>query len=314
MPHPASRVLTMLELLQAHRRMTGRELAERLGVDERTVRRYAATLDELGIPVTAERGRYGGYRLMPGFKLPPLMLTDEEAVAVMLGLVAAGRLGLTTGAPAAASAEAKISRVLPAALAERLAALRQSLGLTLRAPRDPATDPATDLLLTLGAATSAGQGITLTYKTERRRVDPYGLVFHSGRWYLVAYDHRREDIRSFRLDRIAAAEPTGESFEAPPDFDAVAHVTRQWAGLPWRWEVEVLLQADVAEVRRRVPPAVAQVNEDPRGVLLSCRAESLPGMAHMLAGLGWPFTVLRPAELRTAVADHAVRLAEYARH
>ena len=307
----------MLELLQAHRRMTGPDLAARLGVDERTVRRYAATLGDLGIPVTADRGRYGGYRLLPGFKLPPLMLTDEEAVAVVLGLVAAGRLGLTTGTPAAASAEAKITRVLPAALARRLGALRDSLGLTLRAPREPSADPATDLLLTLGTATRSRQRIGLTYRTaertSRRHVDPYGLVFHSGRWYLVAYDHRRDDIRSFRLDRIVAAEPTGESFEAPAGFDAVAHVTRQWAGLPWRWEVEVLLEADVAEVRRRVPPAVAEVTEDPRGVLLTCRAESLPGMAHMLAGLGWPFTVLRPAELRTAVAEHAARLADFAR-
>ncbi|MGA5302145.1 helix-turn-helix transcriptional regulator [Nucisporomicrobium flavum] len=313
MPHPASRVLAMLELLQAHRRMTGRDLAARLGVDERTVRRYAATLDDLGIPVTADRGRYGGYRLLPGFKLPPLMLTDEEAVAVVLGLVAAGRLGLTTGSPAAAAAEAKITRVLPAALAGRLAALRASLGLTLRAPRDPAADPGTDLLLALGAATRARQVIALTYRSGPRRVDPYGLVFHSGRWYLVAHDHRHGDVRSFRLDRIAAAEPTGESFEPPPGFDAVAHVTRQWAGLPWRWEVEVLLEADITEVRRRVPAAVAEVAEDPRGVLLSCRAESLPGMAHLLAGLGWPFTVLRPAELRTAVAEHAARLADFAR-
>ncbi|MEV4706952.1 YafY family protein [Actinoplanes sp. NPDC049316] len=313
MPHPAARVLAMLELLQAHHRMTGRDLATRLGVDERTVRRYAATLDDLGIPVTAERGRYGGYRLLPGFKLPPLMLTDEEAVAVVLGLVAAARLGLTAGSPAAAAAEAKISRVLPPALGERLAALRASLGLTLKAPREPVADPAADLLLALGAATRARQEIDLTYRTGSRRVDPYGLVFHSGRWYLVAHDHLRDDIRSFRLDRIVAAEPTGETFEAPADFDAVAHVTRQWAGLPWRWEVEVLLEADVADLRRRIPPQVAELTEDTRGVLMRCRAENLTGMAQMLAGLGRPFTVLRPAELRTAVAEHADRLAGFAR-
>jgi len=337
MPHPASRVLAMLELLQAHRSMRGGELAARLAVDERTIRRYAGTLAELGIPVTAERGRYGGYRLLPGFRLPPLMLTDDEAVAVVLGLIAADRLGLAVDAPAGAAAEAKISRVLPVGLAERLAALRASLGLTMHR-REPDARPApgtalstTDLLLTLGTATRSHQRLAITYRAphrlapggaedppppavrvSRREVDPYGLVFHSGRWYLVAHDHRTDEIRSFRLDRITAATPTGETFEAPPNFDAVAHVTRQWAGLPWKWQVEVLIEADVAQVRRRIPAAIADVTEAPDGVRLTCRAQSLPGMAQMLAGLSWPFTVVQPDELRTALADHAARLARYA--
>ncbi|HKT05479.1 MAG TPA: HTH domain-containing protein, partial [Rugosimonospora sp.] len=126
MPHPASRVLAMLELLQAHHVLGGRELAGRLGVDERTVRRYAATLTELGVPVGAARGRYGGYRLRPGYKLPPLMFTDDEALAVVLGLLAARRLALAgdqPGAPAVESAMAKLRRVLPDALAGRVTAL-----------------------------------------------------------------------------------------------------------------------------------------------------------------------------------------------
>lgn len=142
----------------------------------------------------------------------------------------------------------------------------------------------------------------------RRVVDPYGLVFHAGRWYLVAHDHRSDEIRSFRLDRIVAVRPTGAVFEAPPNFDAVAHVTRQWAGLPWRWEVEVLIEADVAQVRRRIPAALADVTEAAQGVRLSCRAQSLPGMAQLLAGLGWPFTVVRPDELRAALVEHAAQL------
>src|SRR5689334_1538606 len=175
MAHPAARVLAMLELLQAHRRITVSRLADRLSVDERTVRRYADTLTDLGIPVTADRGRYGGYRLLPGFKLPPLMLTDDEAVAVVLGLVAADSLGLATDAPASAAAEAKITRVLPAALGDRLAALRASLGLTMRrrepdaAPRYGATPSTADLLLTLGTATRSQQRLALTYRTPRRR-------------------------------------------------------------------------------------------------------------------------------------------------
>jgi predicted DNA-binding transcriptional regulator YafY len=324
----------MLEVLQSHRRLTGAELAGRLGVDERTVRRYAGTLHELGIPVTADRGRYGGYRLSPGYKLPPLMLTDDEAVAVVLGLVAAERLGLGTQAPATAAATAKITRILPAALAERLAALRESLGLTL-APRQEHARPATDLLLTLAAATRTHRRIDLTYRSgrrpaapdddppsagparsrpavSRRDVDPFGLVFHAGRWYLVAHDHRTDETRSFRVDRIVAADVSQETFEPPLGFDAVAHVTRQWAGLPWQWEVEVLIEADVAQVRRRVPATIAELSETADGVLLRTRAQSLSGMAQLLAGLGWPFTVVRPDELRTALTEHADRLTAYA--
>jgi predicted DNA-binding transcriptional regulator YafY len=325
MTHPASRILAMLELLQARRRMTGPDLAARLAVDERTVRRYARTLAGLGIPVTAERGRYGGYHLLPGFKLPPLMLTDDEAVAVVLGLIAADRLGLGTEAPATAAAAAKITRVLPAALADRLAALRESLGFTMPPPArdtpEPATPggvrPATDTVLTLGAATRAHERLTLTYRTRtgetsRRDFDPYGLVFHKGRWYAVGQDHRRAEIRSFRLDRIVTAERSGATFEAPDGFDAVAHLNRQWAGLPWLWEVEVLIEADVTQVRRRVPANVADVTEAAGGVLLRCRAQRLDGMAQMLSGLGWPFTVVRPDELHAALVEHATRLTQYA--
>ncbi|HXA61742.1 MAG TPA: HTH domain-containing protein, partial [Streptosporangiaceae bacterium] len=129
MSHPTTRVLAMLELLQAHHRLGGAALAERLGVDVRTVRRYADRLAELGVPVVAERGRYGGYRLMPGYKLPPLMLTDDEATAVVLGLLAGRRLGLP--ADATESALAKVQRVLPVALRERVQALQETLGFTL---------------------------------------------------------------------------------------------------------------------------------------------------------------------------------------
>src|SRR5256714_9916936 len=151
MSHPAGKVLALLELLQAHHTLPGRELARRLGVDERTVRRYAGTLAELGVPVHAAGGRYGGYRLAPGYKLPPLMFTDDEGVAVVLGLLAADRLGLVTERHANASALAKIRRVLPAGNADRVRALEESLGFTLRQPRAAASAP-TRILLALGGA------------------------------------------------------------------------------------------------------------------------------------------------------------------
>lgn len=316
MSHPAARVLGMLELLQSHGRLTATDLGRRLGVDERTVRRYAHTLGDLGIPVEAIRGRYGGYRLLPGYKLPPLMLTGDEAVAVVLGLVVAARSGLATGAPATTTALAKIRRVLPAGLADQLAALQETLGFTAD-PRTPTARPATPILLAVGEATRARRRIRITYRSWRgdetqREVDPYGVVFHAGRWYVTGHDHRSGQVRTFRLDRICTVLTVGEAFEVPPGFDPVAQVIRSLAGVPYTWEVEVLLEADPAEAARRVPSSVAELSESADGVVLRTRAQSLDGMAHMLAGLGWPFTVVRPDELRAAVAGYAERLARCA--
>ncbi|MEV1112294.1 YafY family protein [Micromonospora sp. NPDC049751] len=316
MSHPAGRVLALLELLQARHRATAGDLASRLGVDERTVRRYAATLVELGIPVLADRGRHGGYRLHPGYKLPPLMLTDDEAVAVLLGLVVAERVGLATELPATATAAAKIGRVLPAALADRLTALREHLGFTLRRP-EPQARPASGTLLALATAARRRQRVSLDYRSWRgershRDLDPYGLVFHAGRWYVTGHDHRRGEVRTFRLERIGAVTPGAETFTVPDGFDAVAWLTRSLAGVPYRHEVEVLLETDLVAARRRIPGSVAELTASGDGVLLRARAESLPGMAALLAGLGCPFTVRHPDALRAAVAEHARLLADWA--
>src|SRR3712207_2698876 len=150
MYHPTTRVLTVLELLQAHGRLSGPELAARLEVDLRTVRRYVTMLQDLGIPVEGERGRYGGYRLRPGYKLPPLMFSDDEALAVTMGLLAARRLGLAATAPAVEGALAKVERVLPPALRGRVAAVQQALVTDLPPARDV---PASGTVLTLSEAT-----------------------------------------------------------------------------------------------------------------------------------------------------------------
>jgi predicted DNA-binding transcriptional regulator YafY len=306
MPHPTTRILTMLELLQAHHRMGGAELARRLGVDERTVRRYAARLDELGVPVIAERGRYGGYRLMPGYKLPPLMLTGDEATAVVLGLLAGRRLGLP--GTATESALAKIQRVLPAALRDRVQALQQTLGFTL-AERPPG-EAATDVLLTLAAATRDRRRVRLGYHSWRgepseRDLDPYGLVFHSGRWYVTGHDHRSGEVRTFRADRVTSAEPGPDHYDVPEGIDPVQDVTRSLAGVPYAHHIEVWLETTVDEARRRVPASVATLDERDGGVLMTFRADSLRGAAQMLAGIGRPFVIRRPDELREAVRDLA---------
>ena len=310
MSHPTIRVLAMLELLQARRQLSGAELAAGLGVDQRTVRRYALRLADLGIPVTAERGRYGGYRLLPGYRLPPLMLTDDEAAAVVIGLLAAERLGQPVAG--ISTALAKIQRVLPAALSERVAALRQTLGFT-QYQRKPAVAADTGTVLTLAQAASQHQRVRLRYRSHaeqdsERDLDPYGLVLHSGRWYVTGRDGKSGELRTFRVDRVSEALLSGVSFDPPADFDPVQHVTRSLAAVPYAHEIEVVLATTLANAQRRIPPTVATLAETEGGVLLTGRAEHLPGLAAMLAGLGWPFTVRRPAALRDEVRALSDRL------
>ncbi|WP_279488158.1 YafY family protein [Actinomadura sp. 6K520] len=321
--HPTTRVLAMLELLQANHRIGGAELARRLGVDERTVRRYAARLGDLGVPVVAERGRHGGYRLMPGYKLPPLMLTDDEAAAVVLGLLAGRRVGLP--GQATESALAKVQRVLPAALRERIQALRETLGFTLPA-REPAPGtaapaaggaPGIGTVLTLAAATRERRRVRLRYRSRQgeaseRDLDPHGLVFHSGRWYVTGHDHRSGETRTFRVDRVVSAEPGTARYEIPAGIDPVRQVTRSLANVPYAHEVEVLLETTLAQARRRIPAATATLTEQDGGVLMETRAEHLDGMALMLAGLGFPFAIRRPGELRDHVRALARTLHEQA--
>jgi predicted DNA-binding transcriptional regulator YafY len=300
----------MLELLQGRRQLSGAELAAGLGVDQRTVRRYALRLADLGIPVTAERGRYGGYRLLPGYRLPPLMLTDDEAAAVVIGLLAAERLGQPV--VGVTTALAKIQRVLPAALSERVAALRQTLGFT-QYQRKPAVAADTGTVLTLAQAASQHQRVRLRYRSHaeqdsERDLDPYGLVLHSGRWYVTGRDGKSGELRTFRVDRVREALLSGVSFDAPADFDPVQHVTRSLAAVPYAHEIEVVLATTLENAQRRIPPTVATLAETEGGVLLTGRAEHLAGLAAMLAGLGWPFTVRRPAALRDEVRALSDRL------
>ena len=310
MSHPTTRVLAMLELLQARRQLSGAELAAGLGVDQRTVRRYALRLADLGIPVTAERGRYGGYRLLPGYRLPPLMLTDDEAAAVVIGLLAAERLGQPV--VGISTALAKIQRVLPVALSERVAALRQTLGFT-QYQRRPAVAADTGTVLTLATAASQHQRVRLRYRSHaeqdsQRDLDPYGLVLHSGRWYVTGRDGRSGEVRTFRVDRVREAQLSGVSFDAPAGFDPVQHVTRSLAAVPYTHEFEVVLATTLESAQRRIPPTVATLTKTEGGVLLTGRAEHLAGLAAMLAGLGWPFTVRRPAALIAEVRALSDRL------
>lgn len=313
MGSPTSRLLELLELLQTRPLVTGREIADQLAIDRRTVRRDVATLQRLGIPVEGERGVGGGYRVRPGYRLPPLMLSNDEATVVLLGLAAAQRLGLVEPSTAD-GALAKIYRVLPDALRRRVEALEAALAFT--APATAGEPPPTETALLLAEAIRRRRRVHVAYRSfageqTERELSPYGLVVHAGRWYLAAYDHARRALRTFRIDRVRHAAIADGTAAAPPDgFDARAHVSRSLARVPWPWEVEVLLHLPIEEARRRVPGTLAELTDDEGGTVLRMRVSSLDWTASLLAGLGCPFQVRRPDELRTSVRALAQRLAD----
>lgn len=318
MYHPTTRVLTVLELLQSHRQMSGPRLAERLEVDVRSVRRYIVMLQDLGIPIETERGRYGNYRLMRGFKLPPLMFTEDEALALTLGLLAARRLGMATATPAIEGALAKIDRVLPEALRERVQSLQETLVLANASSTRYRSAPESSVVLTLSAATQQEKRVWMRYLSGRaeeteRAVDPYGLIFHAGLWYTVGYCHLRQGLRLFRLDRMLQAKLLDETFARPPDFDSLGHFRRTIASMPDTWKMEVLLEMTREEAERQVPPTMAMLEQAENGVVMSGHTQDLSWVAHFLVSLRCPLVVREPPELNEALrklAAEIVRLAE----
>lgn len=314
MPRTTLRVLATLELLQARGRVTGPELARHLGVDPRTVRRYIDALDELGIPVTAERGAAGGYELVAGFKLPPMLFHDEEALALSVGLLASEALGLGALSPGVASARAKLERVLPARLRQRARATGDAVRLEL-----PHGGPAADAahVALLAGAVDERRRVRLDYRTAdgsitERELDPYGVAWRSGRWYVVGRCHLRRGIRSFRVDRIRSARRLAEGFERPDGFDVLEHLASSLATLPRAHVAEILLHATPEEARRELFAAFGTLELAPGGTLLRVTADDLDWVARELARLPFDFEIRSPSELRARLATHARALARRA--
>lgn len=311
---PTARVLAVLELLQAYGRLTGAELARRLEVDIRTIRNYVQTLADLGIPVEAERGRYGAYRLRPGYKLPPLIFTEDESLALTLSLLLAREHGLAQTSPAVESVLAKVERVLPQATRARIQAVEQTVIFERSAL--PAA-PSTSAVTVLSSAIQAGRCVYLQYCSARSEVtervfDPYGVVYHAGLWYTIGYCHLRQGQRLFRLDRIQQIEVAGETFSPPVNFDALEAVQRALSTVPRVWQVEVWLEITLEEVQRQTRFPKAMFEEVEYGVILRVDVEDLPWMARFLAGLGVPLIIHRPPELQTVLRDYALTMANYA--
>ncbi|MGZ6804857.1 MAG: helix-turn-helix transcriptional regulator [Nocardioidaceae bacterium] len=314
MSRPTGRVLTLLELLQSGGTRPVAELAERLGVDGRTVRRYVGHLLDLDVPVESVRGRYGGYRLAAGWKLPPLMLSDDEALAVLLGLVAGRRSGLTPDPTASETASAKLRRVLPAPVARRLEGLLGALAFTDPSEAEP---PDAGLLLTLADAVRHRRPLALGYtgrdgRRSERTLHPHGVVAHAGRWYVTGRDAGLDEERTFRLDRVTNARPLPGSFEAPAGLDPAERLLSGFARAEYRHEVALRVRATADHVRTLLPVSVARI--EPHGAAadgwlrVELRAERLDWLPPVLAALDRPFVVERPDELRRLVLGLADRL------
>ena len=308
MAKTSARLLALLSLLQARRDWPGSLLAERLEISPRTVRRDVDRLRELGYPDVAIQGPDGGYRLEAGAEMPPLLLDDEQAVALAVALQTAAATGAGIE-EAAARALHTIRQVMPARLRHRIDAFQ----VTAVARRTPYPPVAPDVLVALGAAVHAREVLRFDYAGAfpPRRVQPHHLVTWGGRWYLVAWDLDRDDWRVFRADRIAPRTPTGPRFTPReiPGGSVAAYVSARFQGAEtWPCQGEVILDRPAAEVAPYIGDGIAE-ELGPHRCRVALGSWSWHGLAAIIGQFDADFEVIGPGELRTAAARLAVRFA-----
>ncbi|MFJ9639773.1 helix-turn-helix transcriptional regulator [Streptomyces sp. NPDC101178] len=310
----SARLLRLLSLLQAHRDWSGADLAERLGVTPRTVRRDVDKLRELGYPVNASPGTGGGYQLGAGAELPPLLLDDEEAVAVAVGLRTAAGHGIEGIGETSVRALAKLEQVLPNRLRRRVSALGAFTVPMLRGADTATVDPA--LLTELAAACRDSERLRFSYRSHdgsdtRRTVEPHRLVCTEHRWYLVAWDPDRSDWRTFRVDRITPTPPHGPRFtpRPPPAGDLAAYVSRGVSVSAYAARAVVLLKAPVAEAARRISPSAGVLEPvDAETCRLTAGAPDLDVLVIHILLMGIDFEVVEPPGLTEVMVRARDRL------
>lgn len=303
---PTGRALLALEAIQAVPGITGARLSSRLGVSERAARRYVGILREAGIPVDSVTGPYGGYRIGRGARIPPLTFSTSEALGLVMAVLQGWHGSVESDHPAA-TALAKIFRVLPAATAEPVEAIRR---VQAQNPNDAAAMPDPELTAALARACETGEQLRIGYRTgSRMRFDPWAVVVRHGRWYLLGRLPRADARRVLRLDRITGIEPTGESCERPADLDPLREVEEHLVE-GWTHEVEVRIDAPLDRVGACLPRALGRLEATGDGsCVLRGTTDELQWYAERLAAVPGPFVVIRPDELRDAVRALAQRLA-----
>jgi predicted DNA-binding transcriptional regulator YafY len=311
MMETSARLLRLLSLLQARPDWPGADLADRLEVTVRTLRRDVQKLRTLGYPVHAAPGVAGGYRLGAGAALPPLLLDDDEAVAVALSLRTAASHAVTGVGEASVRALAKLEQVLPSRLRERAIAISHAtVPLTL-----PGAAVDAGVLTAIARACRNRERIVFGYRRgldsdlTERRVEPHRLVQAGYRWYLVALDLERDDWRTFRADRIESPHLTGIRFEPRDPPDAAAFVAKAVTTAPYRYQARVLVHAPAEDVAAQVPPTTAFVEAvSAASCLLTSGSDSLDSLAFHIAMLGFDVHVLEPPELAERMHDLGERL------
>ncbi|MDX6297204.1 MAG: hypothetical protein QOI51_1061 [Nocardioidaceae bacterium] len=316
---PTSRVLSVLERLQERPGLSARLLASEIGVDKRTVRRYVASLRDMGIPIEPIRGKNGGYRLRQGYRMPPLMFTTDEAVAVTLAVAAMQRGAVEDpedpgGDPAISTALEKLARVLPRHVASRMTMVRAAVSAPpeLESPGPHAPHPA--LLVPLAEAVVGQRRCRVRHRSQGgaitvREVNPYGLVVLDGGWYLHAWCHLRQARRTFRIDRIDRVDVLVGQFSAPQGLDVVAAVEESLALARPEWAVTMLVQAPLSDVQDHVPRRLGVLEAvGPRETRLRSSTSNLDYFVWRVSDLPFAMTVVTPDELRVAFGRHAERL------
>ncbi|MEU0661816.1 helix-turn-helix transcriptional regulator [Streptomyces lavendulocolor] len=304
----SSRLLRLVSLLSARSEWTCRELAARMAVTDRTVRRDIARLRDLGYGVESAPGPWGGYRLSPGVRTPPLVLDDEEALAVAVALRETALSGVLGTGQAALSALLKLRQSLPTRLADQLEALGGTLEHT---PRSGESQIDTPLLLELARACHSALRATLSYRDHSgrvsvRAVDPYRLVHTGLRWYLVARDVAKQEWRTFRADRVVSVRPTMEPADVTDPPDAAALVSRGIASVVYPVRTTVRLPLPLDRALQTIPPTIGTHRPDgPEATVVEIGGNSADQLAIYLLGLATPLTVLSPDEVRRALVRHA---------
>lgn len=310
----SARLLRLLSLLQAHREWSGADLAERLGVTARTIRRDVDRLRELGYPVNASPGTGGGYQLGAGAELPPLLLDDDEAVAVAVGLRTAAGQGIDGIGESSVRALAKLEQVLPSRLRRRVGALNAFTVPMLRNALPSNVDPA--VLTELANLCRDAERLRFEYRDHdgaatRRTVEPHRLVCTEHRWYLVAWDLDRDDWRTFRVDRVTPRPPHGPRFEPrePPAEDLAAYVSRGVSTRAYASHAAVRLLVPLEVAAERVSPSAGMLEADGEDAcVLRAGAPNLDVMVIHVMMMGFPFEVLEPVELVESIRAARDRL------
>lgn len=315
MADTSGRLLRLLSLLQTPREWPGSELAQRLEVSPRTVRRDVERLRDLGYPVHATLGAVGGYRLAAGTAMPPLLLDDDEAVAIAVGLRAATTQPVAGIEESSMSALAKLEQVLPSRLRRRVSTLNATTVALTGFGDGPAADP--DTLAVLAAAAARDERLRFAYRSadgtaSRRLVEPHRLVCASRRWYLLAYDADRADWRIFRTDRVTEPQPTGVRAQprVPPGDDAAAYVTSKIYDMAPVYRAVATLHAPVAELRRRLGDTAASLEPiDDHTCRWRSHRDTVEWLAFRLTMLGCEFEVHEPPQLVEHLCALSARIA-----